>query len=272
MQPMPKAQQPATAVCGWDEPFTPLAADVWCGTSLCLPASAAGGSTYGAFNLALHVGDKPSAVQHNRQQLRASLGVGPIQWLEQVHGCEVVAATTDSVNQVPVADAVWTTTPRLPIAVLTADCLPVVLAARDGSCVGVAHGGWRGLVDGVLPALVAALPVPAGQLVAWGGPGIGASAYEVGADVAAAVSAMSGAAAALSPGVSHDKFQLDLHRLAEVSLAACGVMHYRASSRCAFQDSACYSYRRVRGGATGRMATIAMVCGAEMPGDATING
>lgn len=250
---------PTEPVCAWDQPEAGLAAGVWCGTTLCLPSAVVDGSDYGPFNLALHVGDDPSAVEANRQQLQASLHVGPMQWLDQVHGWEVVEATAASVAQVPVADAVWTRVANLPIAVLTADCLPVVLAAQDGSCVGVAHGGWRGLVGGVLPALVEAMPVAPAALNAWGGPGIGLAAYEVGAEVAEAVTVLPGAEAALSPGRSQDKFQLDLHRLAEVSLAAVGVSHYQASERCAFQDSACYSYRRQSGKATGRMATVGIL-------------
>ncbi len=248
--------EPTEAVCAWDQPAAALAPGVWCGTTLCLPPSGADDSVYGPFNLALHVGDNPSSVEKNRLQLQSSLQVGPMQWLDQVHGCEVIEATAASLTQVPTADAVWTRVPGLAIAVLTADCLPVVLAARDGSCVGVAHGGWRGLVGGVLPALVDAMPVPGAELLAWGGPGIGVAAYEVGAEVASAVGVLAGAQTALTPGVSQGKFQLDLHRLAEVSLAAAGVSHYQASNRCAFEDAACYSYRRQGGGVTGRMATV----------------
>lgn len=251
--------EPSTAVCAWDQPTAALAPGVWCGTSLCLPPNTVSNSVYGPFNLALHVGDDPSAVEQNRLQLQGSLQVGPMQWLDQVHGCEVIEASAASLALVPTADAVWTQVSGLPIAVLTADCLPVVVAAHDGSCIGVAHGGWRGLVGGVLPALVDAMPVPAAELNAWGGPGIGVAAYEVGAEVASAVSVLPGAEVALTSGASQDKFLLDLHRLAEVSLAAAGVSNYQATNRCAFQDTACYSYRRQQGRATGRMATVGIL-------------
>lgn len=259
-----------TAACAWDEPSLPLAPEVWCGTSLCLPPNLGDDASYGAYNLALHVGDNVGSVLNNRQRLQADLQVritqptnkdmGSIQWLDQVHGCAVVEASASTTSQVPTADAVWTQAPGLPIAVLTADCLPVVLAARDASCIGVAHGGWRGLVGGVLPALVAAMPVVPDNLVAWGGPGISVASYEVGRDVADAVAELTGAQAALLPGVGVGKFQLDLHRLAQISLASVGVMAYEASGRCAYQDNACYSYRRVGGNATGRMATIGLLC------------
>ena len=103
--------------------------------------------------------------------------------------------------------------------------------------------------------------MPASQLLAWGGPGIGLANYEVGTEVAEAVNRIPGADAALLPGVMPGKFQLDLHGLARLSLAQAGVMRYQATGRCAFADPACYSYRRVRGGATGRMATLGLLLG-----------
>lgn len=249
------------SVCDWDLPVQPLAQDVWCGTTLCPPStgketSAAG---YGAFNLAQHVGDDPMAVDKNRAALQANLQVGSVQWLDQVHGIDVVEANAQSVAQVPTADAVWTACPGLAIAVLTADCLPVVLAARDGSSVGVAHGGWRGLVAGVLPALVAAMPASASELVAWGGPGIGVQRYEVGEDVALAVSELGEAGGCLLAGSKPGKYQLDLHALASFTLASAGVTHYAATKRCAFDDAGCYSYRRHEGRPTGRMATVGLL-------------
>lgn len=251
-------------VCHWDLPSEPLAQGVFCGTTLCPPADGTAfgvpdGADYGAFNLAQHVGDDPAAVNANREALQEMLEVVSMQWLDQVHGIQVVEASRETVSRVPTADAVWTATPQLAIAVLTADCLPVVLAARDGSCVGVAHGGWRGLVAGVLPALVAAMPSPASELVAWGGPGIGVKRYEVGEDVARAVGELAQSSDCLLAGAKRGKYQLDLHALAAMTLAQVGVTQYRATDRCAYDDAGCYSYRRHQGQATGRMATVGLL-------------
>lgn len=223
------------------------------------PPGAAGVSRgpYAAWNLADHVDDAVAAVAANRRALLAATGLSAVQWLQQVHGTTVVAATAETSRQVPVADAAWTSERGLGLAVLTADCVPVVLANRSGTVVGVAHGGWRGLVGGVVGALVAAMPESAGDLVAWVGPAIGPGAYEVGQDVADAVAALGPAlgSGCLLPGRRPDRFQLDLFVLTEALLDAAGVEVLPFARTCTFSDARFYSYRR--DGVTGRMATLA---------------
>jgi polyphenol oxidase len=212
---------------------------------------------YAGFNLALHVGDDATCVNDNRRRLLEHFepeGLRQIQWLEQVHGIEVLAASSRSCRRVPKADAAWTAEAGLGLAVMTADCLPVVLVARDGSRIGVAHGGWRGLVDGVLASLLAALGPLAVGYAAWIGPGIGVSAYEVGEEVATRVSACGGEAM-LQPGRAADKFQLDLAGLARLQLQSLGVDEVVLSGVCSVTSPDCYSYRRE--GVTGRMVTLA---------------
>ncbi|MEQ8483281.1 MAG: peptidoglycan editing factor PgeF [Pseudomonadales bacterium] len=212
---------------------------------------------FGTWNLADHVDDAPAAVAANRAALLSATGVSGVQWLQQVHGTAVVAADGETARQVPVADAAWTRQPGLAVAVLTADCVPVVLADRAGTVVGVAHGGWRGLVGGVIGALVAAMPVPATGLVAWVGPAIGPAAYEVGDDVAGAVAGLDRnlADVCLRPGRRPGKHQLDLFALTASLLAASGVAVVPFERTCTFSDARFYSYRR--DGVTGRMATLA---------------
>ena len=130
-----------------------------------------------AQNLGDHVGDNPEHVIANRRRLQNALPVKHISWLRQVHGTQSVRAVDD---RVPTADAQWTTDAGRALAVLTADCLPVVFMARDAECVGVAHAGWRGLKAGVLESLIASMPVTPATLTAWLGPAISQSAYEVG--------------------------------------------------------------------------------------------
>jgi YfiH family protein len=213
---------------------------------------------YATLNLAGHVGDDPAAVAQNRARLRDRLGCRHIQWLDQVHGTTVVRATGHTVvDPPPSADAVWTTEPGLGLAVLTADCLPVVLAARDGSVVGIAHAGWRGLVGGVLVELLAALPCPPDTLAAWLGPAISRDAYEIGEDVAVQVRDLEAASGCLSPGAVPGKHHLDLFRLAENQLRLAGVGEVCASGVCTAADQSTYSYRR--DGVTGRMATVCWI-------------
>ena len=216
-----------------------------------------GGASRGPYaegNLAAHVVDDPVAVAANRARLDRQLaGAGPVLWLEQVHGTVVVAA--DDWTPGTVADAAWSDRPGPVCAVLTADCLPVLFCAHNGSRVAAAHAGWRGLAAGVLEATVAALGVPPGSLLAWLGPAIGAHAYEIDTAVRDAfVGADPGAATAFvatRPG----HWRADLYALARRRLARVGVDAVYGGGLCTASDSArFYSYRR--DGVTGRMASL----------------
>lgn len=210
---------------------------------------------YASLNLAAHVGDDPAAVARNRRLLReaAALPDEPL-WLEQVHGTAV--AVHDGVAAVPRADASIATTAGRVCAVLTADCLPVVLADRAGSRVGVAHAGWRGLVGGVVEATVAALHCPAGELLAWLGPAIGPAAFEVGPEVREAFTTRSSSLAGYFVENARGRFQADLYGLARRQLALAGVSAVYGGDGCTASDPRrFFSFRR--DGTTGRMATLA---------------
>lgn len=207
---------------------------------------------FAAFNLAAHVGDQPAAVRANRVKLDALLGGLPIRWLEQVHGTTVVRAT--GTGPVPVADGAWTDQRGLVLAVLTADCLPVVLIDEQCRNLAVVHAGWRGLVSGVIAAGCAALPFR--PQAAWLGPAIGGAAYEVGADVLDAVARLPvRLEEVVRPAQQRGKGYLDLSALAERLLAREGVTAVYGARSCTYTDERFYSYRR--DGQTGRMATLA---------------
>lgn len=140
-------------------------------------AGGVGKAPYDTLNLGTHVGDDPSRVADNRGIVRQALPAEP-RWLNQVHGSTVVDAAAG--DGVPDADAAFTREPGRVCAVMTADCLPVLLCDRAGTVVAAAHAGWRGLFDGVIEATVEAMGVPPGQLLAWLGPAIGPDAFEVG--------------------------------------------------------------------------------------------
>lgn len=211
---------------------------------------------YDSFNLAQHVGDDPARVAANRASLRERGGLPdePL-WLNQVHGCAVVIHDGPQASP-PTADAAVAFEPGRVCAVMTADCLPVVLADRAGRRVGVAHAGWRGLAGGVVEATVQALGVPAADLVAWLGPAIGQAAFEVGPEVRAAfVQRLPAAEAAFLPGAP-GKFQADLYALARAVLAQAGVADVHGGGWCTATDrERFFSFRR--DGRTGRMATLA---------------
>ncbi len=215
----------------------------------------AGGISTGpcaSLNLAAHVGDDPAAVAENRRRLRANLPAEPV-WLNQVHGIRVVDAAS-AVAGVE-ADAAVAREKGVVCAVLTADCLPVLLCNDAGTVVGVAHAGWRGLSGGVVEATVRAMNEPPPRLLAWLGPAIGPQAFEVGAEVRAAFLAHSPDAAAAFAAKENGKWLADLYRLATLRLNALGVSRVYGGGRCTFLEAdSFYSYRREK--TTGRMASL----------------
>src|SRR5699024_2385507 len=140
---------------------------------------------YQSLNLAGHTGDRADHVARNRSRLRQAAGLpGSVRWLNQVHGSAVVAVDRLSESGLPSeADAATAHEPGVVCAVLTADCLPVLLCARDTDAVAAVHAGWRGLAGGVVEATVAALDSPPHRLLAWLGPAIGPGRFEVGPEV-----------------------------------------------------------------------------------------
>lgn len=208
------------------------------------------------WNLASHVGDDPAAVAENRSLLRTLLPAEPT-WLRQVHGRHCVEA--DSVEIGIEADAAYTRNPGVVCAVLTADCLPLLLCDCQGSTVAAIHAGWRGLAAGVVESAIVSMDIPGKQLMAWLGPAIGQECFEVGEEVRRLFVAHDTAAAeAFVPGAP-GKWHCDLYLLARQRLLACGVRQTDSQRHCTMHDSHhFFSYRR--DGITGRMASLIWLC------------
>ena len=204
------------------------------------------------FDLGLRCGDAPETVQRNRDAL-VRIGALPDtpRWLRQVHGTTVVR---DPDNE-PEADAAITRMPGTVLAILTADCLPVVFAARDGSEVAAAHAGWRGLAAGVLEATVDAMDTSADRLVAWLGPAAGPQAYEIGQEVFDACVAHHPRAAAAFVATRPGHWHVDLYALARQRLREAGVQRITGGGLCTISDPARFFSHR-RDARTGRMATV----------------
>ncbi len=213
------------------------------------------GAGGGGLNLGTHVGDAPDAVARNRALLRTQLPDEPA-WLTQVHGTRVLDAAT--VSGAPEADASISDRPGVVCAIMTADCMPVLLADTRGHVVGAAHAGWRGLAAGVLENTVEAMrKAGADRLVAWLGPGIGPNAFEVGDDVRQAFSRLGAPAAQAFQSIDGvaGKYHADLPMLARLALTQAGVAAVSGGSECTVSDpSQFYSYRRDR--VTGRMVSL----------------
>jgi YfiH family protein len=212
--------------------------------------------SWASLNLGTHVGDDPVAVASNRARLVRELELpAEPRWLEQVHGCRILDLDRGETGP---ADGAVTATPGQVLTVMTADCLPVLLAARDGSRIGVAHAGWRGLAAGVLEAAIAALGHAPGELLAWLGPAIGQAAFEVGDEVREAfITAATGAAAAFRPN-SRGRWQADLHALARERLRRSGVARVYGNPQCTFSDPKQYFSHR-REAPCGRMASLVWI-------------
>jgi len=208
---------------------------------------------YDSFNLACHVGDRDSDVAENRRRLRRMLALPaePI-WLAQQHGTTIIDLSRGSG---PDADGSYTDRAETVCAVMTADCMPLLLCDCKGTEIAAVHIGWRGLCAGIIGNAMRCFRSPAKQLLAWIGPGISAGRYPVGADVrTACLASLPDASRWLTPAPG-GKWHADLAGMIRVQLENAGVAGIFMSNTCNHDNGADYfSYRR--DGRTGRMASL----------------
>lgn len=213
------------------------------------------GSGDGGLNLGAHVGDRLQNVLQNRLLLQASLPDQP-KWLSQVHGSVVVDAA--DVVGAPEADASVSTQAGVVCAILTADCLPVLFCDDRGRVVAAAHAGWRGLVGGVLENTVASMrKAGAGNILAWLGPAIGPSHFEVGNDVLEAFIARDASTYIAFSSIADrpGKYLANIYLLSKILLRKVDVNEVSGGGLCTVSDAKqFYSYRRDK--VTGRMASL----------------
>ena len=213
---------------------------------------------YDRFNLGLHSGEEEAVVLSNRALLERACGLpSSPRWLRQVHGtacARFAAASLASIEPVP-ADAAVASGGGVVLAVLTADCLPLLLAAEDGSEIAVAHAGWRGLSAGVIQACVRSMQAEPARLIAWLGPAIGAESYEVGDEVRSAFVASAAEADAAFAPTRPGHWHCDLYTLARQCLSGAGVPRIFGGGFDTFADTRFYSYRR-SGARSGRFASL----------------
>ncbi len=205
---------------------------------------------YGSFNLATHVGDDLAVVNQNRAILNTS--VPSPQWLEQTHSTKAVSLPSE--EAIPNADAAYTLEKNVVCAVMTADCLPLLITDKQGSCVAAVHAGWRGLHDGIIEASIKKLPVQPESLLVWLGPAIGSDVYEVGKEVYDAFTLSDDAKQAFT-SVSEQHWLFDIYHMAKLRLNKMGVHQIYGGGRCTLsEEEQFFSYRR--DGVTGRMASL----------------
>ncbi|MCF6438275.1 peptidoglycan editing factor PgeF [Pseudoalteromonas luteoviolacea] len=212
-------------------------------------------SPFDTFNLAVHVGDCVEDVKSNRKLLAKSLPAEPI-WINQVHGSHVhrVDAHTE-LDETCSADALYTRLRKQPLAIMTADCLPILLASRQGDEVAAIHAGWRPLAGGIIENTLQCFRAPANEIVAWFGPAIGPTAFEVGAEVKDAfIEKLPAQTQAFTPN-GGNKFLADIFLLARIRLNSLNINYIYSDELCTYSDSEqFFSYRRE--GQCGRMATV----------------
>lgn len=236
---------------GWIAADWPAPANIVAGTTTRDGGVSEG--TYASLNLGLHVKDRQAAVLENRRRLKNDLSLPsePL-WLEQVHGIRVASSREDALEP---ADAAVGATSVDTLAIMTADCLPVLFCSADGRQIGAAHGGWRGLAQGILAQTVAAMDVPPGDLLAWLGPAIAQPAFEVGSEVRDTFLRDSDAFGTCFDANPRGRWQADLYGIARIQLGMLGVDAVFGGGLCTFTDSdRFFSYRRDP--ACGRMASV----------------
>jgi len=211
---------------------------------------------YDAFNLGLRSGEDEGIVRANRELLRRAFALPSApRWLHQVHGDRSLRLTEELIDGEPEADAVFTAQPGVVLAILSADCLPILVCNEDGSEVAALHAGWRGLSQGVIESCLRRLRGPPDRLLVWLGPAIGARSYEVGADVRAAFVERSDQAAMAFASTRPGHWHCDLYTLARQRLAALGATRVYGGDFDTFADARLYSYRR-DGARSGRFASL----------------
>ncbi len=258
----------------WFRPQWPVPDSV--GALMSTRRGGVGQAPFDSLNLKADIGDDPVAVAENRARHARRCSAIPV-WLNQVHGACVARLTQPPINGLlPEADASVTTQAGLACSILVADCMPVLLAARNGRAVAAAHAGWRGLAGGVAQAAVIAVCNGAhcdpGEVVAWLGPAIGPRAFEVGADVLRAFGEPATAGreaprfkAVAAPPSSPPKWLADLPGLVRERLRAAGVNALYGNDGSAAwctvgNPSDFFSFRR-DGGVTGRLAASVWLLG-----------
>jgi hypothetical protein len=234
----------------WLTPDWPAPANIHAATTLRTGGVSCG--AYASLNPAMHVGDDAELVKQNRRLIKELLVLpsDPV-WLEQIHSNRaVLAVTTEPLQQ---ADASYTAESGLVCAVMTADCLPLLVCAANGSEVAAIHAGWRGLLAGVVGNTLTAMQNS--DFLVWLGPAIGPDCFEVGAEVRDAFLEKSVAFITAFKQQNNGKWLADIYQLARIDLAMLGIDKVYGGGFCTVTEyERFYSYRRDK--QTGRMATL----------------
>jgi len=208
---------------------------------------------FDSLNLAMHVGDNPRTVERNRRTIARLLRL-PAEpaWLVQQHGCRIIEASS---GRDPAADGSYSGQPGVVCAVLTADCVPLLLCNRQGSCIAAVHVGWKGYCRGIIGQALSLFAGNPADIQAWIGPHISRPNYEVGSDVRDACLETEPGLCGAFVNTSAGRWQAGLEQMIRFSLITRGVREIFSSDLCtSVRADDFFSYRR--DGRTGRMAAL----------------
>ena len=239
-----------TGIKHWLVPDWPAPANIHAATTLRTGGVSRG--TFSSLNPATHVSDDNERVRQNRQIIRAMLALPaePV-WLAQIHSNRAVKAVKTALLEQ--ADASYTNESGVVCAVMTADCLPLLICSTDGAQIAAIHAGWRGLLSGVITNTVVAMQQQ--DFLVWLGPAIGPDCFEVGPEVREAFLEKSVTFNDAFKRQGNGKWLADIYQLARIELAALGIVNVYGGTHCTFTEhERFYSYRRES--QTGRMATL----------------
>jgi YfiH family protein len=210
---------------------------------------------YNGLNLGLHVNDSQADVLKNRSVLNNFLP-NPAIWLNQIHSADVITVDQQfDFNKLHNADALYTRLVDQPLAIMTADCLPILLASNDGTEVAAIHGGWRGLKQGIIQNALKCFNAKPENIYAWLGPAIGPDQFEVGVEVFEAFNSQSPLFSDAFKPHLNNKYYADIYGIARILLSQLGVITIAGGEYCTVSQSHLFfSYRR--DGQTGRMASL----------------
>jgi YfiH family protein len=230
---------------------------------------------FSAFNLGLHVKDQKNQVVNNRDTLRDVLSIQAnalaneqqfnIQWLDQVHGNRVIYLNQDNgySDTAKEGDAIITREKGVALAIMTADCLPILLSANDGSEIAAIHGGWRPLSKNIIEKTLQQMLTPNDKISVWLGPCIGKKVFEVGQEVRSLFIQQSNAFKHAFSLISSEqvkekkteKYLADLSLIAQLQLRSLGIKNITSLEHCTYSmNNDYYSFRREN--KTGRMASV----------------
>lgn len=211
---------------------------------------------YDGFNMGVKTGDDPKVVAKNRTLLQSKLQLpkAPL-WLIQTHSTDVIDIGKVRRKEAS-ADASYCRRNNSVCCVLTADCLPILICNRQGTCIAAVHAGWRGLAEGVIEATLEELSLDPEDTLVWLGPAIGPTAFEVGSDVYHTFLAQDAQAKKAFKPLSNDKWLADIYHLARLRLYKYHINHIYGGDYCTYTDSEKFYSHRRDGKASGRMASI----------------